>query len=149
MSWYDIILKYEDKTFAYTIFFLSLIIPGVGYLFIFKNEIFNNIEFGKFVLTAIFLSLPILLCGLIYVLLPLGKQRPFFNKKNNNEKYRWLIKSIALFTLVSFFLTLAGYYIFPTFKQSWIYIVPAGLIILKLVRIGYRTLVPKKNKKRR
>lgn len=123
-----------SKAFTYLVLGLVLIIPGLSYIFLRKNELFLDLNFGKLIILSVFYSFPLFIEGLFYVII--GK---FIPARNKDEFYRKLINNISVFVMTCFFLTGIIFYFFkPTiFKSNIIiysYTLGGGLVIVVLIK---------------
>lgn len=115
----------SEKLFSYLIFFCSIIIPGVGLIYITNPILFFRIETLKLVLLSILYSLPIVLASTILVV-----AFSIINKEKRTKDFSYELTLIGVFSLFMFFLVFSLVVISPRFHINFLYSFYGILIIL-------------------
>ncbi len=101
-----------DKFLTYIFVLFALIIPGFGYLYYNKFELFLDLELTKLLILSIFHSLPLFVSSIIIVNSGkiFEKDLEKLRKKKKDVNFKILL-SASLFTILIFFLLLFISYI--------------------------------------
>jgi nicotinamide riboside transporter PnuC len=129
-----------DKIRTYLFLLLALTIPGVGYLYLDKTQIFFSTDILRLIILSIFYSVPILIIGITFQVTDSEyekeKNKLMEEKKDISERLMFLSSS---FVLISFFGAILIVKSDPTADLgTMMYIVPIVLLgiqmLLRLVK---------------
>jgi len=124
----------SSKFFTYMMISIAVIIPGFGYIYLSRFELFLSLEIVKLILLSIFYSTPLLMLGILYTILE--------NKvidKAKEDYYRKLMNQVSSFIIVSYFLSIIGFFLLKRpigldNMMNYSYVVAIFLVILAICK---------------
>jgi len=109
-----------DRVFAYVLFILSLLVPGVSYYYVTQPAMFLTMDLSKLILASVILSMPIFFLSFYIVL------RGEAIEKNSRAPFVEMMIGIATYTMVCFFLGMglhyAGSYFLKPNVEMFVYV---------------------------